>query len=66
MNTATCRRSAAKAANQGRFLLAATYYNIAIKNYPGPDTSLGKADIKNLMESRDSCLSMLKEDINND
>jgi hypothetical protein len=58
LTTASCRRSARKAADQGRFALAAAWYGIAIKRYPSPKGQLAQADLKQLEANRVSCLRM--------
>jgi len=51
MTTATYRKRAREAEEQGRYALAADYYKLAIDNYPSRGGQLDQADLKQLNEA---------------
>jgi hypothetical protein len=54
--TAIYRKLALEAANDAKFKLAASYYALAIKNYPSPFGELAKEDLRRLEEARKACI----------
>ena len=60
LNTAYYRRIAREESEKGNFKLAAQYYQLAINKYPSCEGQLAKADIKNLTQNMQSCLTMCK------
>ena len=58
INTATYRKLARDAEEQGRYALAADYYKLAIDNYPSRGGQLDQADLKLLNEAYQCALRM--------
>ena len=58
MTTATCRKRAREAEEQGRYALAANLYKLAIDNYPSRGGQLDQADLKLLNEAYQCALGM--------